>query len=160
MESWHDFWVALVGGSAALAGLLFVSISINLKEILATSELTDRAGVPLILLLGVLVSCSLLLVPGQSLLIVGSEILVWGLVIWGLVTYFDVRRLRTTKRPYRGGEPLRIALTQLASLPYVIAGILLIAGNESGLYWQVPAVVASFIKSFSDAGGLLVEINR
>ena len=160
MEAWHDFWIAQVGGSAALAGLLFVSVSINLSKILSTPGLPDRAAVPFILLLGILLqSCSLLLVPDQSLLAIGIEILLCGLAIWGLVSYLDVKRLHQTESLF-GLEPPRFVLTQVASLPYIIAGILLVAGNESGLYWIVPAIIASFIKSFFDAWVLLVEINR
>jgi len=110
--------------------------------------------------LGILLSCSLLLVPDQSLLAIGTEILLCGLAIWGLVSYLDVKRLRQTEKAYLSYEPPRFVLTQVASLPYIIAGILLVAGNESGLYWIVPAIIASFIKSFFDAWVLLVEINR
>jgi modulator of FtsH protease len=160
MEAWHDFGVAQVGGSAALAGLLFVSISINLEKILSSPALADRAGIPFILLLAILVNCSLLLVPGQSLNLIGIEILVVGLVVWVTVTYLDFKRVRKIGRMYWRYEPPRILLTQLSALPYLIAGIVLLTGNEAGFYWLVPAVIASFLKSFSDAWVLLIEINR
>jgi hypothetical protein len=160
MEAWHDFWVAQIGASAALAGLLFVSVSINLTKILATPGLPDRAAVPFVLLLGILLTCSLLLVPDRPGSITPIEILICGLVIWGVVSYFDLKRLRQLDRQYWRFEPGRVLLTQLASLPYVIAGIVLVSGDLNGLYWVVPAVVASYIKSFTDAWVLLIEINR
>ena len=45
-------------------------------------------------------------------------------------------------------------------LPYLIAGIILLVGDESGLYWVVPAIIFSLIKAIADAWVLLVEINR
>ena len=51
-------------------------------------------------------------------------------------------------------------LSQLASLPYVIAGILALAIGTPGLYLVIPAVIFSFIKAILDAWVLLVEINR
>ena len=51
-------------------------------------------------------------------------------------------------------------LSQLASLPYVIAGILALAIGTVGLYLVVPAIIFSFIKAILDAWVLLVEINR
>lgn len=160
MEAWHDFWLAQVGGSAALAGLLFVSISINLKQVLTERYLAERAAIPLFLLFGILVNSSLLLVPGQSLPLIGIEIIVIGVALWGTVTYLDIKRLRETKKIYWSAEPARLLLTQVAALPYVIMGVVLWSGSEGGLYWMVPAVIASLIKSFTDAWVLLVEINR
>lgn len=160
MEAWHDFWVAEAGASAALAGLLFVSVSINLTKILEIEGLADRAGIPFILLLGILVTSSLLLLPHESISIVGIIILISGLLVWGTVTYLDVKRVRKSERKYWRYEPGRMLMTQLASLPYVIGGLVLISGNLSGLYWTVVAVTMSFIKSFADAWVLLVEINR
>ena len=41
---WESLFVAEAGASAALAGLLFVAISINLERILQGAGLSGRAG--------------------------------------------------------------------------------------------------------------------
>ena len=43
-EDWSDFLVASSGASAALAGLVFIGISINLTRILDGPGLPGRAG--------------------------------------------------------------------------------------------------------------------
>ena len=65
-EAWADFGVAVAGAGAALAGLLFVALSINLERILAGHRVTARAGHTLMLLAAPLVIALLLLIPGQS----------------------------------------------------------------------------------------------
>ena len=47
---WSDFFVAQVGATAALAGLVVVAISINLQRILSFPQLPGRAAEMLILL--------------------------------------------------------------------------------------------------------------
>lgn len=63
---WESLFVAEAGASAALAGLLFVALSINLERILKGSGLPGRAGEAIVLLLTVLVVSTFGLVPGQS----------------------------------------------------------------------------------------------
>jgi hypothetical protein len=99
-------------------------------------------------------------VPGQSLLLVGVEVLVVGLVIWTLVTVLEVGVLQKTESQYRLSSAINMVLSQLAVLPYPIAGIAVLVGGVGGLYWLVPAVIFSFIKAILDAWVLLVEINR
>ena len=42
MEGWDNFFIAEVGASAALAGLIFVAVSLNLPKILSVGGLPDR----------------------------------------------------------------------------------------------------------------------
>ena len=80
MSVWNDFFTAELAASAALVGLIFVGISINLTRIVTIPRLPSRALLALIVLLAILVVSSLLLVPGQSLTLVGSEVLIVGCV--------------------------------------------------------------------------------
>lgn len=56
MTGWENFFIAEVGASAALAGLIFVGVSINLNRILSLPRLPDRALEAVSLLLTVLAS--------------------------------------------------------------------------------------------------------
>ena len=42
-ELWHDLFVAIAGAVAALTGLIFVAVSINLEQILKFRALPVRA---------------------------------------------------------------------------------------------------------------------
>ena len=160
MIGWENFFIAEVGASAALTGLIFVGVSINLTRILTFPRLPSRALLALILLFTILIVSSLLLVPGQTLMLAGTEVLIAGLVVWTIATIIDVRILQKTDPQYRRSFAVNMVLTQLAVLPYIIAGITILVIGAAGLYWLVPAVLFSFIKALLDAWVLLIEINR
>ena len=160
MIGWENFFIAEVGASAALLGLIFVGVSINLTRIISLPGLPNRAFLALIILLTILITCSLLLIPGQSQTLIGIELLVVGLIVWITATRLDVIILLKKEPQYRSSYMLNMALTQLALLPYIVAGIIVLTRGAGGLYWLVPAIIISFIKALLDAWVLLVEINR
>ena len=74
--TWAAFFTAVTGAAAALVGLLFVAVSINLDNILkSTTMLPARAAETLAVLLFVVISSALALVP-QDVELLGAEILV------------------------------------------------------------------------------------
>ena len=160
MAAWNNFFFAQVGASAALVGLIFVAVSINLTKILASPRLPSRAREAPIVLLGILIVSSLMLVPEQPVAITGMELLVVGIIIWGVVTWLNVNNLIKTAARYRPYTLINIVLNQFALVPYIIAGINILTWGLGGLYWLVPAIILSFVKALMDAWVLLVEINR
>lgn len=161
LADWGGFFAAQVGASAALAGLLFVGISMNLKMILSAVFLPLRALLALALLIGVLLISSFLLMPGQTALSAAIGSLVVGLLVWVGGNYVEARGW--SARGESGGRTSYFAnavLLQFATLPYIVAAVMLWTGNESGLYLIAAAVLLSTIKAVVDAWVLLVEINR
>jgi modulator of FtsH protease len=115
----------------------------------------------MVLLLIVLVVSILCLVPGQPDMIVGLELAVTGLIAWVFTLRLDLRILRTTPEQYKKQFMWFTVLTEASVLPYIAAGGVILAGGGSiGLYWTVPAIIASFVTAVFDAWVLLVEINR
>ncbi len=158
MQGWHDFFVAEAGASAALAGLLFVAISINLTRILEYRHLPSRAVEALLALLSVLVIATFALVPAQSTLAYAAEIGGTGLAIWAAQT-FALARTWKDAHP-RAKSTARILNNQLPPLPFVIVGILLAAGHPTAMYWVVPGTLLSFAAGIFGAWVLLIEIQR
>ncbi|HKR71720.1 MAG TPA: hypothetical protein VJT16_23010 [Streptosporangiaceae bacterium] len=156
---WHDLYVAIAGAAAALAGLLFVAVSINLSRILEFKVLPTRAVETLSIMIGLLLLAVVMLIPGQNRTALGTEILVLGLALTALL--LPKRLLIRRNRD----EPLSWTLTPLAivaagCLPMVAAGLSVLAGGGGGLYWLVAEIVLGFIGAIMNAWILLVEIHR
>src|SRR5689334_21657203 len=103
MEQWQSFFVAQVGASAALTGLLFVAVSINLNRILELDSTTNNGHAncalgALITLVAVLLSSSLLLIPINTILIPGIGLLIIGAItlIYQFILHF--RRWRFVEK--------------------------------------------------------------
>ena len=142
MNAWHDFFLAQAGAAGVLTGLVFVGVSINLQKIVSdpSSGLAGRAAEALILLVAVLLASVLVLVPGQSLGVLGVEVLVVGLVTWGWIVAIQLQRLRewgTMRADLRVSFVLRVVLGQVGTLAMVIAGVAVLWVGPGGLYWLV-----------------------
>jgi hypothetical protein len=157
---WESLFLAEAGASAALAGLLFVAISINLERILQGTGLPGRAGEAMVLLVAVLVVSTLGLVPGQSPTVLGAELLGAGLVAWFILASIHVRAVRSRVGPYPAALAGRIVLAQMAVLPLLAAGVSLLVRAGGGLYWLAPGILLCLVVAVLGAWVLLIEILR
>jgi hypothetical protein len=160
IAEWSTYLALQAGAAATLTGLVFVAVSLNVKSILSNTGLPSRAAESLLQLMGVFFIASLVLVPGQSPKMLGVEVFVIGSVSWIAQVNGQIRYMFN-----RTGHPLtwltyRALGTQLATLPYCIAGVEIFIGAPWAPYWLAFGFIASFAAALFSAWVLLVEILR
>ena len=160
MEAWHDFLITVAGASAALVGLLFVGLSINLDQLLEIPHLLLRAAASLLTLTSTLIISCLLLAPDASLAVYGLSILVVSLATWGAVTYLGIRAVGRAPDANRTHQVLALVGLQLATLPTVMAGVMVWQREEEGLNWLEPAFLIAFGAVMVNSWVLTVESRR
>lgn len=158
---WHDFCVAAGGAAAALLGLVFVALSINLSRILAFQELPRRAAETIIVLAAALIAALLMLIPGHISQSLGLCVLFVAAPAWALPTWWQIRSLTAQTYQMLGFGIRRLVLHQIATLPFVAASVLLIADYPvAGLYWLAAGIIGSIVIAIVNSWVLLVEIMR
>ncbi len=160
MNDWITFFSAITGASATLTGLVFVGISINLKKIIENKALPDRALESLILLLNILLISSLMLIPGQTSEKVRIILIGFGAFGWGVLFYLDIRIWRNSGKQYRKHAIRNLIFSQMAIIPFIVAGIIVLQIGYSGITWLISGIVLSFLKAIVDVWVLSVEIHR
>ncbi len=160
VREWSDFFVAQVGASAVLAGLVFVGVSINIDQVMKYPRLPGRALEAMALLILVLVVGSFFLVPDQSLRVLGVEVLVVAVAFWGILTRVQLDVYRKTDDQYRRALTVQISVGQAAIAAFAVTGIVLLTSSENGLYWTLPGVLLCYLTAVTDAWVLLIEIRR
>ncbi len=164
-EAWNTFFAAQAGASAALAGLLFVGISVNVTTITASTRLSQRALESFVFLVEVLLVSSLALIPGVSRGVLGGGLLAISLVAWIVVLRVQVRTFADRRSPDaaaapRGSLPAQVTLGQAATVPFIVGALAVIAQTGGGLYWVAPGVIFAFVAALLDAWVLVIEIQR
>jgi hypothetical protein len=148
--------LATAGASAALTGLVFVAVSINIQRIIQFPGLPERALETVVLLLGVAVVSVLGLVPGQSRTALGAELLGEG-----IASVVAIGVLMTRSLPHAVERHwLRVAVPAAGTLPVIIGGASLLAGGGGGLYWILGGMIGALVGGVLNAWVLLVEILR
>ncbi len=154
---WHEMFVASAGAAAALAGLVFVAVSINVQHILSLRGLPERAMQTIVLLLAALVVSLLGLIP-QTAKAMGVELLLLSGFLAVAIGYTGRRAFDT------GGNRAFLATRVVAVLPgsvtYLVGGISMIAEFGGGLAWVAVGLITGMIGAVSNAWVLLVEILR
>lgn len=160
-QGWGELFLAEAGASAALGGLLFVAVSINLERIISIRSLPGAALATIVLLVAVLMVSTFALVPEQPRWVLGSEVLVVGIVAWSTVTGISLRALRAPIP----NQPRFVPLSRSWSprpppCRWWSPGVSLLVEAGGGLYWLVPGVAFSLVVAVVNAWVLLVEVVR
>ena len=145
------------GGAAALAGLIFVAMSINHEIIIRNTTHKNRAINMLTGFTAIFMASSLALIGNQSLGALGFE---W-LVLWLIATVIFIRGYVIAIRSGMSSIGLntpRLAGGTICYFAEVISAILLILGYSSGLYIAAVAIVALFAFLISGAWLLMIGI--
>jgi hypothetical protein len=160
ITEWSTFLAVQAGAAATLTGLVFVAFALNQSRIMSYPGLPGRAAESLLQFLEVFFIATVALIPRQPEWILAVEFLAIGSTAWvaqviGLARYHKLR----------AGHPLwwfvlRMVLSQLGAIPFLVAGITVWMGSPGALYWLVPGFVFSFVAGIVSAWVLLVEILR
>jgi hypothetical protein len=159
-SEWTDLFVATAGASAALAGLVFVAVSINLERILAFRGLPERALETLLFLVSVLLVSVVALIPGQDHVALGLELLFVTLAIDAVVLRQPAIQVAEGEEMQRSWRVARWTLRAIATVPFLIGAVSVLAESGGGLYWLVAGIVLAIAASVANAWVLLVEILR
>lgn len=135
--AWHDLFTAAAAASAALLGLLFVAVTLRLREVEGNPVIRLRARVNLQALAALLTVSLAGLIPGQGPVWLGVELI---LIVLGYFTLILRGSLRTSHEINGLPAAVRFRLTvQNALLLFqVAAGVSLIVGAGPGLYIEAP----------------------
>ncbi|WP_214072620.1 hypothetical protein [Mucilaginibacter sp. dw_454] len=127
-----SYFSTIAEAAATLTGLIFVGLSLNLQRILSIKHLPARALSSLMLMTNILIVSSFCLIKEQPSFWLGTEVLVCGLIIWISGIRMDIRMYPEMIKLYKNHFYRNLVFTQLAVLPYLVAGVFLLTSDPNG----------------------------
>lgn len=160
---WHDFYVVSGGAAAALAGLLFVAMSLHAREIMANPFYSNRAIGTLMSLASQLLISGAVLIPGQSVVALGAEVEVAALFFLAFIARQVVLRGRHPAPPVASTWTHR--LMELGGgtvwiLLFNAAGISLLLHGGGGFYLLAAVMFFMFAWNIYIAWILITEVSE
>jgi hypothetical protein len=145
--AWQNFFMMMGTANAAITGLVFVALSIHLREVLEHPRLKPRAVIALVVLTTQIAISAVVLTP-QSREFMGVEIL----VLNAIFLFLDLRnRVQTTLN--------RTSLASLAiRLSYGYAAISLMVGVGGGFYVLGLVLVLTLGRTMASCWALLTAL--
>jgi hypothetical protein len=155
---WHDFFLVTGGGAAALAGLVFVAMSINVDVVAENSTHRGRAINMLTGFTAAFIICGLALMGGQSHRAVGTE---WFVVATVAALSYVHNYLQAARSGGRKAElrPYRLAGGTTCYVAEMVGAVVLIFGQVAGLYVAAVGLIVLFAFTISGAWLLLVAVH-
>jgi modulator of FtsH protease len=138
-DQWHDFFLLVGTGAVTLTGLVFVAMSLNLKEIVIDPTHRNRAINTLTGLALVFMRCALVLMGAQDHRAIGAELF----VVAGISGTLFVRGYAKALRMGNGLRLTRIVGGSCVHLAEMIGAALFFFGHLFGLYIAAIAIVTT-----------------
>jgi hypothetical protein len=136
---WTDFFLLVGTGAVTLTGLVFVAMSLNLKEIAVDATHRNRAINTLTGLALVFMRCAIVLMGAQNHRSIGAELF----IIAGISAAVFIRGYVKALRLGNGLRLSRIVGGSLVHLVEMCGAALFYFGHLSGLYIAAIAIVAN-----------------
>jgi hypothetical protein len=153
---WHDFFLMVGGGAAALTGLIFVAMTLHLDDITSHPVHRHRARTILTGLTAVFIRCALVLMAGQSDRAVAVE-LIGVLLVVEVILYNSIRQAAESADP----SVLWRTIGSFVTLVVEQAGaVVLFFGGAWGLYVVGLGMMSSFVFMVTGAWLLLVGVGK
>jgi hypothetical protein len=158
-EHWREFFLMVGSGAAALTGLVFVSMTLNLKVIARDPTHRNRAIGTLAGFTAAFMICGLSLIGGQDHVVVGIEWLIISSIAWLIYLNGYVRALK------ENGSKLGLSVSctigsSICYLAEIIGSIILIAGHIIGLQIAATALIIYFYYMISGAWLLILGVHE
>lgn len=159
LEHWSEFNVAMVGATAALAGLVIVASSVNISEIVKTRSLTSRLAAGISALVLAIVGSGLGLVPDISP--------AWfGILLAIAAAGAGVFQVQATRAIFADHDPAaqaKLVKSVFGFLPiaaYLTGAVAVGAGSPSGLFLVAAGCILAIVTGIVVSWVALVEVLR
>ena len=153
---WVSFGEALAAVAGALTGLLFVAVSVQSSALGASLSLRSRAAETLVLFM-ISVFVAVFLVAPQPAAALGWE-LIGIAAVSGLTLFWLDRRAGHSRDRGVASYVERFSPNTITAVLVAVAGVTFLARAGGGLYWLLPAAVASLGGGVVNAWLFLVNV--
>ena len=155
--TWAGFGEALAAVAGALTGLLFVALSVKVDVLTASRALRSRAAQTLVLFM-ISVLVAVLLVAPQPAAAVGWELLAVAVVSGAALLVLDRRAGHSTDQLTVIRYIENFSPNTITAVFVGVAGLTFLVKAGGGLYWLIPAAVASLVGGVVNAWLFLVGL--
>jgi hypothetical protein len=156
IAAWAGFGEALAAVAGALTGLLFVAVSVKAEVLAGSRSLKSRAAQTLVLFITSVLIAVFLVAP-QPAAALGAELVAVAATSGAALLILD-------RRAGHGSDQAvaryieRFSPNTITSALAGVAGLTFLAKAGGGLYWLIPAAVASLVGGVLNAWLFLVGV--